>query len=96
MPTNRAVEVQPFRLAAEVAEGHRVNVCLSMRPPGKELPPRPGWQLENSNEVVMAQNRLPGEDSEALERRLRRIDLALAIAAGALSLGLFYLALFPG
>jgi hypothetical protein len=67
-----------------------------MRPPGKELPPRPGWQLENSNEVVMAQNRLPGEDSEALERRLRRIDLALAIAAGALSLGLFYLALFPG
>jgi hypothetical protein len=44
----------------------------------------------------MAQNRLPGEDSEALERRLRRIDIALAIAAGALSLGLFYLALFPG
>ena len=94
MPTNRAVEVQPFRLAAEVAEGHRVNVCLSMRPPGKELPPRPGWQLENSNEVVMAQNRLPGEDSEALERRLRRIDIALAVAASVLSLGLLYLALF--
>ena len=44
----------------------------------------------------MAQNRLPGEDSEALERRLRRIDIALAVAAGVLSLSLFYLALVPG
>jgi hypothetical protein len=44
----------------------------------------------------MAQNRLPGEDSEALERRLRRLDIALAVAAGVLSLGLFYLALYPG
>jgi hypothetical protein len=44
----------------------------------------------------MAQNRLLGEDSDALERRLRRIDVALGVAAGVLSLGLFYLALFPG
>jgi hypothetical protein len=42
----------------------------------------------------MAQNRLPGEDGEALERRLRRIDIGLAIAGCVLSLGLFYLALF--
>jgi len=45
---------------------------------------------------VMAQNQLPGENSEALERRLQRIDIALAVAAGVLSLGLFYLALVPG
>jgi hypothetical protein len=37
---------------------------------------------------------MPGEDSEALERRLRRIDIALAVAASVLSLGLLYLALF--
>jgi hypothetical protein len=44
----------------------------------------------------MAQNQLPGENSEALEKRMRRIDVALAVAASVLSLGLFYLALFPG
>jgi hypothetical protein len=41
------------------------------------LPPR------NSSEAL---NRLPGEDNEALERRLRRIDIALAVAASVLSL----------
>ena len=43
----------------------------------------------------MAQDRLP-EDEDALAKRLRRMDIAIAIAAGTLSLGLFYLALFPG
>jgi hypothetical protein len=68
-----------------------------MRPLGKELSlPRVGWQLEKPDRGVMAQNPLPGEHSEELERRLRRIDIMLAVAASVLSLSLFYLALFPG
>jgi hypothetical protein len=42
----------------------------------------------------MAHNQLPDETSEALKKKVRRIDIALAIAASILSLGLFYLALF--
>ena len=43
----------------------------------------------------MAEDRLSAEDEDALARRLLRMDIAIAIAAGILSLGLFYLALYP-
>jgi hypothetical protein len=43
----------------------------------------------------MAQNQWQGEHSPASEKRMRRIDIGLAVAASLLSVGLFYLALFP-
>ena len=73
-----------------------VNVCASMRPPAEELLQPRGVDSPQLERGSMAQDPLPGEDSEALERRLRRVDIALAIAAGILSLSLFYLAIFPG
>ena len=51
--------------------------------------------LNKTGSADMAHNQLPDENSEALKKKVRRIDIALAIAASILSLGLFYLALFP-
>jgi hypothetical protein len=61
----------------------------------QEPPVQCGSSYDKPERGAMAQNRLPGEGSRALEKKMRRIDIALAVAASILSLGLFYLALFP-
>ena len=55
---------------------------------------RPGSCREKGGRR-MAEDRLSAEDEDALARRLLRMDIAIAIAAGILSLGLFYLAPYP-
>ena len=64
-----------------------------MRPSGNRC--RCQGFANKTGSADMAHNQLPDENSEALKKKVRRIDIALAIAASILSLGLFYLALFP-